>query len=59
MTEAIEALKSYKTKCNHEGDIYSAMVVQRCKANGCLCRCHSIPCNPLPRRIGRGWIAGQ
>ena len=30
MNEAIEALKAYKTKCNHEGDIYSAMVVQRC-----------------------------
>ena len=30
MTEAIEALKAYKAKCNHEGDIYSAQVVQRC-----------------------------
>jgi len=30
MTEAIEALKAYKAKCNQEGDIYSAMVVQRC-----------------------------
>ena len=29
MNEAIEALKAYKAKCNHEGDIYSAMVVQR------------------------------
>jgi len=30
MTEAIEALKAYKAKCNQDGDIYSAMVVQRC-----------------------------